>query len=280
MGFPALFINHGGGPLPLIGRQPELVNHMKEIVSKHLPPRKPKAIVVISAHYEADPVEVTSAQNPPMLYDYGGFPPETYEYKYSAPGSPELAQKIQSMLNSNGINCKLNETRGFDHGVFIPLMIMYPEATIPVVSVSLHSSLDIEINLKVGSALASLQEEDVLLMGSGYSFHNMQAFFMPPNETIQASIDFNEWLKTTLLDTNTTHDPDGLYQKLKKWKSAPGALLCHPREEHLLPLLMVATATATVSENNVQVIYDSTPRGAQFGQGSLSNHAITGYMFG
>jgi aromatic ring-opening dioxygenase catalytic subunit (LigB family) len=121
-----------------------------------LPPRKPKAIVVFSAHYKANPMEISSSKPPPMLYDYHGFPPEAYEYEYPAPGCPELAAEIQLLFSSNNIDSVLNESRGFDHGVFIPLMLMYPEHDIPVVCVSLDESLDISAHLKIGSALAPL----------------------------------------------------------------------------------------------------------------------------
>jgi 4,5-DOPA dioxygenase extradiol len=274
MKFPALFVNHGGGPLPLMGRQPALAQHMKEIVKQQLPPREPKAIVILSAHYEADPIEITSAKNPSMLYDYHGFPPETYEYQYPAPGSPELASEIQSLLTSNNIDSKLNATRGFDHGVFIPLMLMYPEATIPVVCVSLHKSLDISTHLKIGSALAPLLDDDILVLGSGYTFHNMGAFFGPTQRTVQASMDFNEWIKDTLLKSD---DSTQMLDKLKKWKSAPGALLCHPREEHLLPLFMVAAA-GTTSKTNAKLIYDTIPKEEDVVGGS-TDHAVTGYLF-
>lgn len=127
MKFPAVFVNHGGGPMPLLGKQPELTAHMKKVVEKWLPPEPPKSIVVFSAHWESNPIRVMSGPNPSMYYDYYGFPPETYEYEYSAPGSPELANKIQELLRSEGLNCELDEKRGFDHGVFVPLMLMYPE---------------------------------------------------------------------------------------------------------------------------------------------------------
>jgi 4,5-DOPA dioxygenase extradiol len=127
MRFPAVFVNHGGGPMPLLGKQPELVDQMKEIVQKHLPQQLPKAIVILSAHWESDPIKITSAERPSMYYDYGGFPPETYEYQYPAPGSPELAKKIQGLLGGQGLKSELDGKRGFDHGVFVPLMIMYPK---------------------------------------------------------------------------------------------------------------------------------------------------------
>jgi 4,5-DOPA dioxygenase extradiol len=137
MQFPSVFVNHGGGPLPLLGRQPELVHNMKEIVAKHLPKTPPKAIVVLSAHWESDPIKITSSSQPSMLYDYSGFPPETYKYKYPAPGSPDLARKIQNLLEASGLKSELDELRGFDHGVFIPLMLMFPEVCSLVLFVGL-----------------------------------------------------------------------------------------------------------------------------------------------
>lgn len=158
MKFPAVFVNHGGGPLPLMGRQPVIAQHMKELVTKFIPD-KPRAIVVISAHYEANPITITSSANPSMYFDYSGFPPETYKYTYPAKGHLDLARKIQKLLSEKGLESELDDKRGFDHGVFVPLMLMYPAADIPVVCVSLHSSLSADIHLSLGKALAPLQDE-------------------------------------------------------------------------------------------------------------------------
>lgn len=124
MQYPALFVNHGGGPLPLLGRQPHLSHHMTSVVQQHLPPTPPTSIVVISAHWESDPIRITSHPNPSMLYDYYGFPPETYEYQYPAPGNSALAAKIQTLLHDAELKCELDPKRDFDHGVFVPLMLM------------------------------------------------------------------------------------------------------------------------------------------------------------
>lgn len=274
MKYPTVFVNHGGGPLPLLGRQPALVKNMKDVVNNYLPKEQPPdAIVIVSAHWESDPIRITSSERPSMLYDYGGFPPETYKYQYPAPGSPTLAQKIQNLLGENGLESKLDGARGFDHGVFVPLMIMYPKANIPVVCVSLHDSLDVEINMKIGSSLAPLREDGVLILGSGYSFHNMSAFFNPSNQTVQASIDFNEWLKEQMLMDSPNSDR---LDKLKAWKSAPGGTTCHPREEHLLPLMVVAAAGG--NDSIPKLIYDTTPNTCD-STGSTSEHAVTGYLF-
>jgi 4,5-DOPA dioxygenase extradiol len=163
------------GPLPLMGRQDSISRHLKEVVKKYLPD-PPKSIVVISAHWESDndKIKITSSANPSMLFDYYGFPPETYYYDYPAKGDPDLATRIQDILNKDGIDSEKDMSRGFDHGVFVPLLLMYPQAQIPVVCVSLHRSLDAEIHMKIGKALSPLREEEVLILGSGYTFHNMQ----------------------------------------------------------------------------------------------------------
>jgi aromatic ring-opening dioxygenase catalytic subunit (LigB family) len=158
MRMPALFVNHGGGPMPLMGRQPMIAHHLQESVTKYIT-EKPRAIVVISAHHEANPIAITSSAKPSMYFDYYGFPPETYEFKYPAPGNPELARQIQNLLSEKGIESQLDAKRGLDHGAFVPLMLMYPDADIPVVCVSLHSSLSPDIHLALGNALAPLQDQ-------------------------------------------------------------------------------------------------------------------------
>jgi 4,5-DOPA dioxygenase extradiol len=259
MRYPAVFVNHGGGPMPLLGKQQNLVKHMKDLVKNYLPPEKPKAIVVFSAHWESDPVKITSSSNPKMLYDYYGFPPESYEYEYPAPGSIELAQRIHGLLTTQGIDSELDNERGFDHGVFVPLMIMYPDADIPVVCVSLHSSLAPEINIGIGQALKPLRDDGILVLGSGYTFHNLKSFFNPSSESYQASSEFNEWLKQTM-------SRNDVLDRLAEWESAPGARLAHPREEHLIPLFMTA-ATGGMP----QLIFDV--------EAKTGDHAVSGYLF-
>lgn len=272
MRFPTVFINHGGGPLPLLGRQDALVGNMKKVVEDFLPKEDPTAIVVLSAHWESDPVKITSAAQPNMYFDYYGFPPETYEYQYPAPGSPALSQRIQNLLSSNNIDSRFDQSRGYDHGVFVPLMIMFPKANIPVVSVSLHASLDADVNMRIGRALSPLRDEGILILGSGYSFHNMQAFFNPNEESVQGSKAFNEWLKGTLLGQK----PDYL-EELKKWDEAPGARISHPREEHLMPLLMAAAAAGC--EARPELIYDTTAEAFYSPLNQAADHAVTGYLF-
>lgn len=255
--------------MPLLGRQPKLVQHMQEAVRQWLPAHEhspPTAIVVVSAHWEGSPVRITAAAQPPMLYDYYGFPPEAYQYDYPAPGNPALARKIHDLLAKAGIDSVLDQERGFDHGVFVPLLLMYPDADIPVVALSLDSSLDATRNMALGHALSSLREEGVLLLGSGYTFHNMEAFFHQSAETHRQSALFNDWLKETLLESDSHA---AALQELQHWERAPGARVCHPRAEHLLPLLTIAAAAGSAA--NATLIYDVPP--------SKEDHAISAYLF-
>jgi aromatic ring-opening dioxygenase catalytic subunit (LigB family) len=288
--YPTLFVNHGGGPMPLMGQFPSLVKHLKSIPSllSQNTHTHPSAIVVISAHWEnKGPIAITSHPQPPMLFDYFGFPDEAYKYSYPAPGSPKLASKIQQLLQNNDIEAILDPDRGFDHGVFIPLMIMFPQAKIPVVTISLQSSLDPDFHLKLGEALTPLRlmhwtgEDDdeqsscesqngsILILGSGFTFHNMRAFFNPTDSFIQSSISFNTWLKSTLTSSWTEKR-----KALMNWKSAPGALTCHPREEHLLPLFVVTGAAGPNSR--AKIIYDTSDQGMDEKDGYYD---VSGYIF-
>lgn len=230
----AIFISHGGGPLPLLGDEghQEMVDNLKSIASLL---EKPSAIIVISAHWEADRPTITSGANPELIYDYYGFPEASYEIEYPAPGNPPLAQKIFEQLNNNGIEAVLDEQRGFDHGLFVPLKIMYPEADIPCVQLSLVSSLDTAEHIRLGEALAGLADDNILIIGSGFSFHNLKAFFAPATvETQLMNESFEQWLTETCGGKEL--DEDERARRLVNWEAAPAARYCHPREEHLLPL--------------------------------------------
>lgn len=229
-----VYISHGGGPMPLLGDPDhnEMVETLKEIASKI---DKPSAILVISAHWEARLPTVTSGTNPGIIYDYGGFPQAAYEIEYPAPGEPVLAKNVVNSLKESGIDAVQDEQRGFDHGLFVPLKLMYPDADIPCVQLSLVHSLDADLHIQIGKALQSLDWANLLVIGSGFSFHNMRAFFSPESQESRAmNIAFDEWLRETISD-------DGLLEETRKerlvhWSSAPGARYCQPREEHLLPL--------------------------------------------
>ena len=231
---PVLYIPHGGGPLPILGDAGhyEMISFLKEI-TKNI--EKPSAILLISAHWEEDKATITSGNHPELIYDYYGFPKESYEIEYPAPGHPALAEKIFTILESNGIESELNESRGFDHGMFIPLKLMYPEADIPCVQLSLLHNLDPQKHIDLGKALSSLRKDNVMIIGSGMSFHNLREFFYPRTaESYEKNIKFNDWLIETC--TDKTISTEERYARLSEWGKAPSARFCHPREEHLLPL--------------------------------------------
>lgn len=230
----ALFISHGGGPMPLLGDpgHREMVSCLQGIAAS-IP--RPDAILVVSAHWEESVPTITAHSNPALIYDYYGFPPESYDIQYSCAGEPALARAIHQMLGDREIEARLDETRGFDHGVFVPLKIMYPEADIPCVQMSLVASLDASRHIEVGSALQNLAKQNVLVLGSGFSFHNMRAFFAPATaESTQLNESFEQWLQNTCA-SNELSEP-ARRELLINWTNAPGARFCHPREEHLLPL--------------------------------------------
>jgi len=235
-----LFISHGGGPLPLLGDpgHNELVTQLRSLAARL---RRPEAILVISAHWEAACPTVTTSSAPSLIYDYSGFPPESYEIQYPCPGSVELAQAIQNALTDAGIHAEADATRGIDHGVFVPLKLMYPEADIPVVQLSLVSSLDPAIHLAIGKALRRLDDRNLLIIGSGFSFHNMPAFFRSADAaTRDANQAFDQWLIETCGDGELSESQR--HQRLLNWSRAPQARFCHPREEHLLPLHVCCAA--------------------------------------
>lgn len=196
----------------------------------------PRAIVVVSAHWECAEPTLLAGPAPELYYDYGGFPDEMYHLNYPAPGAPELADSAADLLSAAGFNPQLDTERGFDHGMFVPLLLMYPEASIPVIQLSLLSSLDPAKHIEMGEAIAALAEDDVLILGSGFTFHNMRAFGPghgdggadPENEAFEA------WLRDTC--TNPALSEAERRALLVNWSDAPGARWCHPREEHLLPL--------------------------------------------
>jgi aromatic ring-opening dioxygenase catalytic subunit (LigB family) len=198
-------------------------------------PEMPRAILMISAHWEEALPTFNTSASPPMLYDYYGFPEHTYGLNYPAPGSPELAARAAALLNSAGIATATNEKRGFDHGVFVPMLIVDPDATIPLVSLSLQRGLDPERHIAIGAALAPLRDDGVLIIGSGNSYHNLSHFFDGSERSATA---FDNWLDETVSGT----DPKTRNAKLTDWTRAPSARACHPREEHLLPLMVAAGA--------------------------------------
>lgn len=230
----ALFISHGGGPMPLLGDtgHQEMVSSLEKIASS-IP--RPDALVVVSAHWEEQIATLTAGPAPALIYDYYGFPDEAYQIEYPCGGEPALAAEIHSMLTAAEIDARLDEARGFDHGLFVPLKIMYPEADIPCVQLSLVNTLDPSQHIAIGRALQPLSHKNILVIGSGFSFHNMKAFFAPEtSESRHLNHAFEAWL----LDVCSSHDYSEAVraEMLIHWSDAEGARFCHPREEHLLPL--------------------------------------------
>jgi 4,5-DOPA dioxygenase extradiol len=241
-----VYFSHGGGPLPILGDagHKAMVDFMHQLPSRL---RKPEAILVISAHWEESAATLLGAQTPPMFYDYYGFPGEAYEITYPAPGSPELATRIAGLLNQGNIPARIDPRRGFDHGLFIPLKLMYPQADIPSLQLSLVRGLNPAAHIALGKALRELRHENILVIGSGFSFHNMRAFSWQSMHAPDPANDaFQNWLIETCAGLLPQSERE---QRLIEWEQAPSARYCHPREEHLLPLhvcLGMADKPATV----------------------------------
>jgi aromatic ring-opening dioxygenase catalytic subunit (LigB family) len=174
------------------------------------------------------------AEHPAMFYDYYGFPAQAYEIKYPAPGSPELAKKIVGLLEREGLPARVDAARGFDHGLFIPLKLMYPQADIPALQLSLLRGLDPAAHIALGRVLRGLKDQDILVIGSGFSFHNLSLFFgQPAGAPDPANDAFQNWLIDVCGGARSQSERE---QLLIDWEKAPSARYCHPREEHLLPL--------------------------------------------
>ncbi len=244
-----IYFSHGGGPLPILGdpTHKKMIEFMKDLPNKI---NKPEAIVVFSAHWEENTVTIQSGEKPDIMYDYYGFPKEAYCLEYPCIGNKELANKISNLFDENNIDNLLDEDRPYDHGSYIPLKMMYPEADIPVIQISLNHNLNPLTHLEIGKALRPLLEENILVIGSGFSYHNMSRFDFT-GEDIEDSLNDkfqDELIKQCCLE----EDHDKRWDSFKNWEEFPGARYCHPREEHLLPLLVCIG----LSENTGTKIFD------------------------
>ncbi len=238
---PTMFVPHGGGAWPFVDMGDFIRTEDIEVLRAffaELPkalPVPPKALLVVSAHWEAAVPTVMTSPHPPILYDYYGFPPEAYAIEWPAPGDPVLAARVVELLERAGIATSTDASRGFDHGTFIPFKVSWPRADVPAIQLSLKVGLDPAEHLAIGRALAPLRDEGVLILGSGMSFHNLRMFRSPSAPRVAAS--FDQWLGEA-----ATAAPEERARRLVAWKSAPEARAAHPREEHLLPLMVVAGA--------------------------------------
>lgn len=249
---PVVFVPHGGGPWPFVemGFPREdidrLAGYLRSVRS--VPPRLPRALLVVSAHWEEPVPTVMISTRPPILYDYYGFPPESYTITWPAPGAPELASRVRDLLNAAGIANDADADRGYDHGTFIPLKLTYPDADVPAIQLSLKQGLDPAEHIALGRALQPLRDEDVFIIGSGMTFHNLRAFRDPRAAPVADA--FDAWLRDSM-----TLDADRRNERLRQWTSAPAARAAHPREEHLLPLMV---ASGAAGDDRAVVAFNDT----------------------
>ncbi|MGQ3050657.1 MAG: DODA-type extradiol aromatic ring-opening family dioxygenase [Roseateles sp.] len=260
---PTFFLSHGGGPWPFMDGDYRRAHAQLEASLQALPatlPARPKAILMISAHWEEDVFTVMTSPAPGMLYDYGGFPAHTYEVVYPAPGDPVLAERVVALIEAAGLPAARDAQRGFDHGAFCTLVPMYPDADVPVVQLSLKRGLSPADHLALGRALAPLRNEGMLILGSGFSFHNLRLYGLSGREPSAA---FDGWLQAAL------PAPKDRDQRLLAWAQAPAARIAHPREEHLLPLMVAAGAaegdTASSNYHETDVMGGVTASSFRFG---------------
>lgn len=262
MTMPTMFICHGAGPCFFMPwtRGPAdtwdpMAAWLRQLVATL--PERPKAVLVISGHWEEPVFTVGSSPSPPMLFDYYGFPEETYRLAFKASGSPALAARVRDLLGGAGLPTAENPERGYDHGVFVPMLLMTPQADIPVVQLSLCDGLDPAEHLAAGRALAPLRDEGVLILGSGMTWH--QRGFLPRFGPLAAG--FDAWLEGVMTD------PKGREAEICRWEEAPYAREAHPREEHLAPIFVAAGAAP--DEPGRQIFRD-TPMGV----------TLSAYQFG
>ena len=254
---PSLFLPHGGGPCFFMDWTWGPADTWKKTeqflagLAATLP-ATPTAMVVVSGHWEAPAFTAGAAAAPGLIYDYSGFPEHTYRLSWPAPGNPELAARVAEMLRQAGLLAEADSGRGYDHGVFVPLKVAFPGAEIPVVPLSLEMSLDPALHLAAGKVLAPLRDEGVLIVASGMSFHNLRAYLRP--ETAERARDFDAWL-TQAVELPAPRRAE----RLANWRSAPFAAFAHPREEHLIPLMVAAGAGGEAPGRQV---FSDAPMGA------------------
>ena len=233
---PTYFISHGGGPWPWVPRMREMFRNLEKSFVEMIEdlPERPRAVLMISGHWEADTVEIMASPNPPMVYDYRGFPAHTYDVVYASPGAPDVANEALGLLGQAGIAASLNHLQGYDHGTFVPMEIMYPKADMPLFQISLLNSYDPATHLAIGRALAPLRDKGVLIVGSGLSYHNLRMF---GPEAREPSEGFDAWLHDALMLT-----PAQRTAAMLDWESAPYARISHKEEDHLVPLFVALGA--------------------------------------
>ena len=268
---PSYFISHGGGPWPYV---PEMRERMRVLEASlvdipHQIGVRPRAVLMVSGHWEAPQFRVMGNAHPPMVYDYHGFPAHTYSIKYQAPGAPDVARRVQQLGQAAGIGIQIDETQGFDHGTFAPLAVVYPDADVPVLQLSLKAGYDPSEHLAIGRALAPLRDEGVLIVGSGLSYHNLR--LMGPAARLP-STQFDDWLQKAVASS-----PEQRVAQLKEWAKAPAARVCHPSEDHLIPLMVAVGAAeneaATLVYHEAGFFGGVTASSFRFGVGAVPGAA-------
>lgn len=269
MRLPALFIPHGGGPCFFVDPFPgqpaglwdRMANYLRGIDASL--GRRPEAVLVISGHWDCPAATVNTAVRHTLLFDYLGFPEHTYRLTYPAAGSPRVAGRVRELLSAAGLVSGEEPARGLDHGVFVPFKLIYPEADVPVVQLSLESGFDAARHVAIGAALSPLRDEGVLIAGSGMSYHNLRKFMTQDPRASWSAQEFDEWLNEAVTQT----DAGRRAADLERWTEAPGALECHPTPEHLIPSLVAAGAAGSDPGRRPYSDY-------------LAGKAISGFEFG
>ena len=245
---PTLYIPHGAGPCFFMDwSPPETWHAMRDWLGDVMTtlPSRPRAIVMVSAHWEAPRFTVQTSPRPGLLFDYSGFPPHTYAFRYPSAGHPQLASTVRGLLSDAGLQEDGDPGRDYDHGMFVPLMVMAPEADIPVIQLSLKTGLDPAEHAAAGRALAPLRDEGVLIVGSGMSYHNMHGYGR--RESGPVSDRFDAWLAESV----AIADADKRAARLSTWADHPDGRASHPREEHLMPLMLIAGSAGAVPGRRV-----------------------------
>lgn len=260
---PTYFISHGGGPWPWVPAMRDffapLEASLKQMVADHGEP--PRAIVMISGHWEEDEVAIMGAAKPSMIYDYYGFPPHTYKITYDAPGAPDVAARTLHLLKDAGIKARVDPDRGFDHGLYAPMEVMYPNADMPIIQVSMLKSYDPADHFAIGRALRPLRDEGIMIVGSGLSFHNLR---LPRGVGKEPSAEFDAWLFEAMMAA-----PDARREAMLDWETAPAARICHEQEDHLVPIFV---ALGAAEDEPAERIYHHTSK--------MTGITVSNYKFG
>lgn len=247
---PVLFLSHGGGPsffmdakqypsMAGMDKNSEAAQFLRELARTHLPSR-PKAVLVVSAHWEEKVPTVMDDKKHMLYYDYYGFPDTTYKLKWSASGSPRVANRVAELLESKGITCNSVQERGLDHGVFVPLILVWPDADVPVLQLSLKNSLNVAEHQEIGEALSDLGKEGILVIGSGFMTHTFEKMGQLTEDIFPWASEFQRWVHEVFCDPQLT--PRERKERMSDCESLPFFKKAHPRTEHFMPLIMASAA--------------------------------------